>query len=148
MRKSLNTAQHEQKKTLIKEMVLRMAIAYGVPKKQLHDCLGCTRAVVNNWAYYQRIPYDYLEICSAKTGASMDWLLYGIEPACRLTDKDILLIRKSHETVLKDGVAYGFIAEQHNGAICRLVDKFTNDLREFSKIGGKISSYNDKNTGS
>ena len=79
----------ESRKALVKEIVARMAQAYGIKKKELPAFLDCQKSLVNNWGFYGRIPYDYLDQCHHKTGISMDWLLYGKNPKCEIPPEQL-----------------------------------------------------------
>ncbi len=118
----------EQRKQLVKAMLERMAKAYGVKKSALHELLGCSYGLVNNWAYHGRIPYDYLDACCKATGASMDWLLYGQTPMQNLHSEDIEWLSAQHQKILQDGVEYGMITVQASNTIERMVGKFKKDL--------------------
>lgn len=128
MQKPFSCQSLETRKKLVKDIVERMAQAYGVKKSALHAHLGCTAALVNNWGYHGRVPYDYLDACCAATGVSMDWLLYGETLSQRLHSEDIEWLAAQHEQVLQDGVEYGMIAVKDQNGLERLVNKFKKDL--------------------
>jgi hypothetical protein len=132
------------RKIRVKSMVARMAKTYGVKKSDLHDFLGCTKGLVNNWVYLGRVPYDYLEACSASKGVSLDWLLYGKASAKMLNTQDVQLLGAMHKQVLQDGVDYGLIKPRHEGAIAQMTDKFTRDLRRWT--GAEQTSKGGKET--
>lgn len=119
----------ETRKAKVKAMTDRMAQAYGVKKSDLPQHLGCSKSVVNNWAYYGRIPFDYLEACQASTGVSIDWLLFGRQFPRMLDKGEIKGLSHVLNQLLNDGIEYGLISEQHQGALDQLVDKFGKDLK-------------------
>ncbi len=128
----------EERKSLVKAMVARMAIAYGVKKSELPEVLGCSSGLINNWGYHGRIPYDYIEKCRAQTGISTDWLLYGVESVKSIMDTDITELSDVQAKVLADGLRYGMIAECYDGATKQLSDTFKADIDNWvKKIGAK-----------
>lgn len=123
----------EERKPLVKAMVERMARAYGIKKSALPEFLGCTKGLVNNWTYYGRIPFDYLQACSVATGVSMDWLLHGTVPKQALAESDLMALQEMLLQVLKDGLDYGMIVENYPGALKQMSGKFSKDLEQLSQ---------------
>ena len=118
----------EIRKTLVKAMALRMAQAYGVKKKALPELLDCQKSVINNWGYYGRIPFEYLDQCHDKTGASMDWLLYGNIPKFKMTDQKLTQLQEIVAKLFLDGDDFNMITENYPGAGKQLSDKLEKDL--------------------
>ena len=118
----------ETRKTLVKAMVIRMAQAYGVKKSALPELIDCQKNVINNWGYYGRIPYEYLDQCSDATGISMDWLLCGNVPQFELTDQKLAELRTTIAKLFADGDDYGMITSNYFGAIKQMENKFEKDL--------------------
>jgi hypothetical protein len=118
----------DERKPLVKAMVARMAQAYAIKKSGLPEQLNCSKGLVNNWSYYGRIPYDYLEQCRLDTGVSLDWLMYGVTPVKSLTAQDVAELNEVHVKVLGDGVNYAMISECYEGAITQLTAKYEKDI--------------------
>lgn len=122
-----------------------MAHAYDIKKSNLPEFLGVTKGLVNNWAYYGRIPFDYLTECSEKTGVSMDWLLHGTVPDKSLSEHDKLALAAILAQVLKDGLDYGMIEENYQGALQQLQSKFEKDIAAMAvEIADNLYGVSDK----
>lgn len=77
----------DKKRSVVKGIVDRMCIAYGIEGKdikgQLAARLGiCVTSTVKSWVYHARVPFDAMLTCSADVGCSFDWLMTG-EPSSR-----------------------------------------------------------------
>jgi hypothetical protein len=129
----------DERKQLVKAMVARIAKAYAIKKSDLPKQLNCSKGLVNNWSYYGRIPYDYLEQCRLDTGATMDWLMYGVEPVKSLAVEDVAALNAVHIKVLDDGVNYGMISECYQGGIDQLTTKYKKDVDSW------VEQLNEKN---
>ena len=118
----------ETRKVLVKEIVVRMAQAYGIEKKALPKFLNCQKSLVNNWGFYGRIPYNYLDECHHKTGVSMDWLLYGEKRKADISPEKLEELNPTISRVFTDGVEYKMISENYAGAGDQLTGKLELDL--------------------
>lgn len=118
----------DERKALVKAMVARMAEAYKIKKSQLAAQLGCSPGVINSWVYYGRTPFEYLVRCKEETGVSVDWLLFGSQPAKQLTRNDIETLKTIQAKVLEDGIKYAMISEQYQGALNQLSTKYSDDI--------------------
>lgn len=128
----------EERKKLVKDMVARMAGAYGVKKSDLPEKLECSSGLINNWGYHGRIPYDYIERCRLETGVSTDWILYGVESVKSILDADINELSAAQSKVLADGLRYGMIKECYDGATNQLSSTFKSDIEHWvKKVGAK-----------
>jgi hypothetical protein len=118
----------ETRKVLVKEIVGRMAEAYGIKRKELSKFLNCQKSLVNNWGFYGRIPYDYLDQCHHKTGVTMDWLLYGEKAKVEMSPEKLEELNPTISRVFTDGVEYKMISENYAGAGDQLTGKLEKDL--------------------
>lgn len=121
----------EVRKSLVKAMVARMAQAYGVQKKELPKTINCQKAVINNWAYYGRIPYDHLDQCHTMTGVTMDWLLYGQLPRFNITQQKHHELQTIINKLFVDGEDFNIIKQCYPGATKQLRDKLEKDLLQW-----------------
>jgi hypothetical protein len=122
------------RKLLVEAMVARMAQAYGIQKKELPTFLDCQKSLVNNWVFYGRIPYDYLDQCHHKTGVSMDWLLYGEKPKFEISPEQLAQLNPTIESVITDGFEFKIISENYAGAGKQLTGKLEIDLLKWLGI--------------
>lgn len=122
-------APDNSNKTRIKAMTARMMSAYKVDKKQLADIFDCKTNVINNWPYYDRTPYPYLDRCSQDTGVTMDWLINGTKtPQAVLTKADIVEIKTIVKGVVQGALDYGVIDVLQPGAEGKIIEKLEKDL--------------------
>ena len=120
----------DERKSLVRAMIERMARAYGVNKKALSQHLDCNRNVINNWVYYGRIPYEQLDTCHRVTGVSLDWLMYGYECSQIPQHAESEEIKSIVEHALKCGVELDLIDSNYHNAIDQLSHKITQDLHQ------------------
>ena len=120
-----------QEKVEIRAMIERMRQAYDVDKKDLPRIFGVEPKSINNWVHYGRRPYEQMRQCHLSTGASMDWLHFGIESQSSLTQKDIRHILSLMQDALKGAVDYKTLTFRYPDARENLIEKFKNDLEKW-----------------
>lgn len=119
-------------KAQVKEIIARMAEAYGVDKKQLRHLLGCKPNVISNWVYYGRIPLPPLMECRVKTGRSMDWLLFGYGPA-PFTPATQNVLKQLLRVTLIDAMEFDIIAPLITDAEDKVISRFECKIAAFFK---------------
>jgi hypothetical protein len=122
----LKNTTKENKKKLVKQMISRMAIAYGVKRKDLHTIFDCKKNDLNNWVYNASIPLEELDQCRQETGYPMDWLIYGPSPVAKteLTQKLTTITSK----LFADAIDFEMIEEIYDGSINQLIKKFETEI--------------------
>ena len=127
----LNVKANPELKKRIKEAILRIAQAYGVSKKELPAIFDCTANVINNWAYFGRIPLAQLEKCRSDTGANIDWQLYGTpQPQTKLAI-GVDELKKVVKAALLSAEEFELIDFKTAGACDQLTAKLSNDLDNY-----------------
>lgn len=125
-------APDNSNKARIKAMIVRMMSAYKVDKKQLADIFDCKTNVINNWPYYDRTPYPYLDRCSQDTGVTLDWLINGTKmPQAVLTTADIVEVNTIVKGVVQGALDYGVIEVLQPGAEDKIIAKLDKELSKW-----------------
>jgi hypothetical protein len=125
------TEATEETKARIKAAIARIAEAYGVDKKQLLVIFGCKANVVNNWVYFGRIPFPHLERCKDKTGASIDWLLYGEQPAVFVSADSLVALQQLANQSIDAGIGFGLIKSGSADGSTLLANRMLKDVLNF-----------------
>lgn len=125
------TEATDETKARIKAAIARIAQAYDVDKKQLLEIFDCTANVVNNWVYFGRIPIAHLERCKAKTGASIDWQLYGEQPAVFVSQDGLAALQQLANQSIDEGIGFGLVKSGSADGSTLLANKMIKDVLNF-----------------
>jgi hypothetical protein len=107
----------EKQKELIKDIIKRMCIAYGIDaqkghQKLLAEYIQAGESTIKSWVFNKRVPYDAMLDCAGKSNTSFDWLLTGIEPAPSFTKETQAKIKDEVTDLVVNAIRFNLLAQE------------------------------------
>lgn len=124
----------EQRRKIVRGIVNRMKLAYGVDSKQaLAQYFGVMYSTLKSWEFNGHMPLAYIVQCHEETGMTLDWLVHTVKLKSlnKPTHSQVAELAAIIHSDIAYSISYGFISVKNETGLNNLINTLPITLFEW-----------------